>query len=1469
MSKQMTNELTFEQIDSWFRIGGPPTVQTTYVPRSSTKTNVNNDSLLGQGFGRGLTRPVYTPGQHSRPAGLSGRTDYAKQYREAFQKEQFAESDEEDDDDNQTVYSVKTSAHSLSDIESSSDLASLHIGPDGPTPPEIAVLAYQNYNFEHEYSQSLPITAHHDQIVNMIECNRVTIIQGATGSGKTTQVPQYILDHYVSENRHCNIIVTQPRKIAAISIARRVCQERQWQLGTLIGYQVGLEKKTSPDTRLTYVTTGILLQKLINSRSMSEYTHIILDEVHERDQDTDFCMLVVRKLQRSNSRHVKVVLMSATFNTSQFGEYFGIPIQGRLQPPPVVNIDGRLFDVKEYYTDDLHEIYETPFPKVDEPSIPLETYELAKRLILHFDDMEREEQGIIDGSLPKERGSVLVFLPGLHEISTLDKHITGDSNSNRLWVLPLHSTITNQEQGQVFRKAQETFRKIILATNIAESSITVPDIKYVIDFMLTKCMVRDLETNFQCLRLNWASKANAIQRRGRAGRVSNGRCYRLVRKYFYNTCIQEYGIPEMLRCPLEQLVLRVKILDLGEPKAILALALDPPDLEHIETTILLLKEVGALTTVTSEAMNPHDGELTFLGRILAALPVDVKIGKLIVMGYVFGCLKECLIIGASLSLKSFFTSPYGRHLEAYKARMRWANGSFSDPIAILNGYLQWEHSNQSGMFLRSRNSEKDWCRKNMIEMTTIREVAKLIGELSERLKNFNISLPRENPRNKTEADQMEDMMVLKMVLSGAMYPNYFSLVPSDEAEALRMLSGRDPCTTVMVKNVPNHGYLYRIPIASHFAKCGKGKKLYFEGNKCFVEFEKPHHSDPTSYGCPILPAVFNACKMRQLRMKLEIDEYQIDASQVQALEEAQENQRDWHQLKTNRIGVPMNQLGAPKQVSLPRADQTWTDLKVTEVADGNRFWANYADKEVQRDLLQLLKLINTGGPSALKNLEQRPKVGEYYLAPYIDVSGECYYRARIERVIDERPPLAEVFYLDYGNMAHVPVSRLKEMSPRHMELPFQGIECILAGIKPSPKLARSQWHPEARKWLTGAILEEEVLAKIYSVVSGVLHVELYQCMVDGQEMDPPLFINQLMVEKGFALSCEEPYISKISHIQREEDVSCPSLDPDWKDAPSLDGQNPLQDLKIKRQVKLQGPSSPYEINFSSMTRVGGLKSIRVEKESVNSVALSVEPQERYEKMMIAANIRINNQRNILLVRDSTIMPNIRGLPALCSMLFAPTIELRRDKKKTRLTGALCGLGWDHYTKQSVMPDHDIEVTFDSNITLQDIKEINGVRIGINLALASQDQVSSQYGGVRSIQKQARSKLLSLINKRREAVEPIECRRQYQWHLIPEEDLLDPMITTFAEHNFPPLYQYHKSVILETPQGISGESADGQINLKLEHLEDLHNKANRSTIPFEKSVMCYLCECMFYAPRDLLYHLDTPRHRNEEEKLNFQ
>lgn len=1469
MSNRMTNELTFDQIDDWFKIGGPPATQTAYVPRSSRKVTPQVKGYgIGAGLGRGLIRPAYTPGQHSRPPGVSGRTDYAAQYRDAFEREQFEDSDDDDDDDVKTVYSVKTTGRSLSDIESISDLASLNIHPDGTT-PEIAVLAYQNYNFDHEYNKSLPITAHHDQIINMIECNRVTIIQGATGSGKTTQVPQYILDQYVEENRHCNIIVTQPRKIAAISIARRVCQERKWQLGTLVGYQVGLEKKTSEDTRLTYVTTGVLLQKLINTRSMTEYTHVILDEVHERDQDTDFSLLVVRKLQRSNSRHVKVILMSATFNTTQFGEYFGIPIQGRLQPPPVVNIDGRLFDVKEYYTDDVTEIHETPYPKYDDPTIDQDTYELAVRLIFHFDNMEREEHGITDGSLPKERGSVLVFLPGLQEITTLDKLLRGDSNSNRLWVLPLHSSITNQEQSQVFSKAQETFRKVILATNIAESSITVPDIKYVIDFMLTKNMVRDMETNYQCLKLNWASKANAIQRKGRAGRVSNGRCYRLVRRSFYNTYIQEYGIAEMLRCPLEQLVLRVKILDLGEPKAILGLALEPPNLEDIETTILLLKEVGALTTVTSGVMNPHDGELTFLGRILAALPVDVKIGKLIVMGYVFGCLKECLIIGASLSLKSFFTSPYGRHLEAYRAKMQWANGSFSDPISILNAYLDWEHSSQTGMFLRSRHSEKDWCKKKMIEMTTIREVAKLVRELGERLQNFNISLPRENSRSRSEADQMEDMLVLKMVLAGAMYPNYFSVIPSDEAEALKMLSGRDPCTTVMLKNVPNHGYLYRIPIASLFAKCGKGKKLYFEGTKCFVEFEKPHHTDPSSYGCPILPAVFHACKMRQLRMNMEIEEYHIDTSQLQALEAAQESQRQVNKLKTNRMEVSMDQLGQPKHVALPAADQQWTDLKVTEVVDGNRFWAIYSGQEVQRQLVQMMKLINKEDLAHLKDLQQRPRVGQYLLAPFYDTSGEYFYRARVEKVFEDRPPLVEVFFMDYGNVSVVPVSRLKEITGKHLQLPFQAIQCVLANIKPSSKLPKNQWHPKAREWLTSAILEEDILAKIYSIVSGVLHVEVYQCAVMGQEVDPPLFINQQMVDKGLADSCEESYISKMSHIQREEETTCPSLDPGWMDASMLsDPQNPLKNLKIKGRVRLHGPSSPYEVTFCSMTRVGGLRTVRVERESVNSVALCTEQQENYEKMMIAAHIRINNAGNVLLVRDSTIMPSIRGLPALCSMLFAPTMELRRDKKKSRLTGALCGLGWDPFTKQSVLPDHDIEVTFDSNVTLQDIKEINGVRIGINLALASQDQVSSQYGGVRSIQKQARTKLLSLINKRRDAVEPVDFRRPYQWNLIPEEDVLDPTITTFPEHNFPPLYQYHKSVVLEKRNGVNGESVDEQIRIKLEQLEELHQKASRSTAPFEKSVMCFLCESVFYSPRDLLYHLDAPRHRNEEERLNF-
>ncbi|XP_076315104.1 ATP-dependent RNA helicase TDRD9-like [Tachypleus tridentatus] len=528
----------------------------------------------------------------------------------------------------------------------------------------------------HNYNKELVITPYRDKLVELIDIHQVVIIQGNTGCGKTTQVPQYILDHCAEKGRHCNIVVTQPRKIAATSIARRVCQERNWKLGSICGYQVSMDSQTSDDTRLCYVTTGVLLQKLIHSRNMNMYTHVIIDEVHERDQDTDFALLVVRKFLRTTSKAVKVILMSATFDTDMFASYFSILVCGKLEPAPVFTVPGKLKAVTEFYLDELRTLGTVPKLDPSNPLIPEESYHIVFQLIRAFDRIEaQEQQAVQDGGLPFRRGAVLIFLPGYFEIGEMEEKLREEMHARKWWILPLHSSVTVDEQTQVFRPPQKGYRKIILSTNIAESSITVPDIKYVIDFCLTKTLYCDRDTNYSCLMLDWASKASCRQRSGRAGRVLEGRVYRMV----------PYS-PEMKRCPLEQVVLMAKKLGMEEPKAVLALALEPPNLEDIERAILVLKEVNALSTVSEGRISPHDGDLTFIGSVMALLPLDVRLSRLIMLGHVFGCLRECIIIAASLHLKSFFSKPFGKLLEAYKSRLAWADGSFSDCLAFLKAY---------------------------------------------------------------------------------------------------------------------------------------------------------------------------------------------------------------------------------------------------------------------------------------------------------------------------------------------------------------------------------------------------------------------------------------------------------------------------------------------------------------------------------------------------------------------------------------------------------------------------------------------------------------------------------------------------------------------------------------------------------------------------------------------------------------
>ena len=462
----MLPELTLEMIDAFF---SPFDHEMPHVDMMKMNT-LGVSGMGGYTWDMEKQRPVYN---------VAGQGDdytppYKRHTTDSMHNKQYAEDIKRTDDDEfkrsqrdgPGVGGGSTRDGSLGSLSSKLDTLTISSasargavgaaapGGDGDAQPKSAVFQKNRdpnefysqpfFKKNHRYQQ-LPIVEHRESIVNTIEGNSVVLIKGSTGSGKTTQVPQFILDDASEKRRPCNIIVTQPRKIAARSVADRVCQERNWQLGSICGYQVGMDKKMSDDTCILYCTAGILLQKIVNDKSLNEFTHVVLDEIHERQADLDFCLLVVKKLQRTVSGQVKIVLMSATMDTQVFSDYFTQYMAGDLHPCPVLDVEGRMFDVSEYYSDQLEQLAEKRIehPDFGEPVLNEDYCHVAVKLIAKFEDMERKEEDTrrrnrelnkkhghrdshgnldsSDSSLPPGddhfRGSVLVFLPGLAELN--------------------------------------------------------------------------------------------------------------------------------------------------------------------------------------------------------------------------------------------------------------------------------------------------------------------------------------------------------------------------------------------------------------------------------------------------------------------------------------------------------------------------------------------------------------------------------------------------------------------------------------------------------------------------------------------------------------------------------------------------------------------------------------------------------------------------------------------------------------------------------------------------------------------------------------------------------------------------------------------------------------------------------------------------------------------------------------------
>ena len=477
----------------------------------------------------------------------------------------------------------------------------------------------------------LPAWAKSRELIEAVRNNQVVIVAGETGCGKTTQLPQFILDDAIArvEGALTSIICTQPRRISATSVASRVAQERGEAIGTTIGYKIRLESKTSQSTRVLFVTTGVLLRRLTEDPLLNGVSHVVVDEVHERSLDSDFLLVLLRDVL-PHRPSLRVVLMSATLNASAFSAYF--------KGAAVAQIPGFTFPVQEHYLEDILQVT-SYVPSGEYLKRGSDRADASERTVGEYfppdassemkflEDLSQRgytvgtkqalkamDQTIINYDLASrliehicvsmDAGAILVFMPGLAEISKLHEMLSSNqqvrnATGGAKFLIGLHSSLSTSEQKVIFEHPPVGTRKIVIATNIAETSITIDDVVYVVDSGKCKENGYDPNTRMQLLLERWVSRASAKQRRGRAGRVAAGRCFRLYTRLTHDVGFAEHTLPEIKRVPLEGLCLQIQLQKMGGGiGGFLAKALEPPKDDSVRSAIKTLKQINEITTKT-------------------------------------------------------------------------------------------------------------------------------------------------------------------------------------------------------------------------------------------------------------------------------------------------------------------------------------------------------------------------------------------------------------------------------------------------------------------------------------------------------------------------------------------------------------------------------------------------------------------------------------------------------------------------------------------------------------------------------------------------------------------------------------------------------------------------------------------------------------------------------------------------------
>ncbi|XP_046674057.1 ATP-dependent DNA/RNA helicase DHX36-like isoform X2 [Homalodisca vitripennis] len=643
-----------------------------------------------------------------------------------------------------------------------------------------------------EFRRKLPAWEKREELLHMIENNQIIVISGETGCGKTTQVAQFILDNEIERGRGsmCHVVCTQPRRISAISVAERVADERNETVGDdgAVGYTIRLESHP-PRKRgsILYCTTGVLLRMLEEDPALTAVSHLILDEIHERDTISDFAITILKDIIPKRP-DLRLILMSATLNADHFSQYYN--------NCPTVNIPGFTFPVQEFYLEDVLQMTRY-IPKLKNNGRyqkfrgqnpkkwrmkPKEKEEmLLFRGMVHpylreltssknysaqvIDFLYNQDSEELSLELVTElikyidrtqgEGAILVFLPGWDKISTLNRMLTQEGLSERAGylVIPLHSMLSTVSQKSVFNRPPRGVRKIVIATNIAETSITIDDVVYVVDCGRIKMKNFDLNFNVTTLKEEWVSLANARQRRGRAGRVREGVCYHLFTKA-REQLLESYPVPEMLRTRLEEVILQAKMLQLGSIKPFLSKVMNPPEPKAIDLSLKLLNDLNALD---------NDEHLTPLGYHLAKLPMDPQTGKMILMGALFAVIDPVFSVAASLSFKDAFVVPIEEEKAFFRKKKELAMGTKSDHLVLAEALTRWEAENQTNGGWRF--TREYYLSPNTLSM--LKDMKKQFAHHLHDMRFLSTSYVKDRESNRNS----HNIGLIKAIICAGLYPN--------------------------------------------------------------------------------------------------------------------------------------------------------------------------------------------------------------------------------------------------------------------------------------------------------------------------------------------------------------------------------------------------------------------------------------------------------------------------------------------------------------------------------------------------------------------------------------------------------------------------------------------------------------------------------------------------------------------------